>query len=443
MPVPWPTAPPTAAERASYADALPQPFWLERLPAREPEPVLTGTIDADLCIVGGGFTGLWAALHALADQPDRDIAVLEARTVGFGASGRNGGFVMPSLTHGRQNGLSRFADEIDLLERLGRENLRGLVEDLERHAIECDLELTGDLLPIVAPYQDAWLEEERELAERFGREVEIFPDAEAMQAEVTSPIYRSGIWTKDDGGVLDPAKLVVGLLRAALDAGVRVYEETEATGLETLPDGVAVRARTGEVRARRALLATSAFPPLLRAIRHYVVPVYDYALMTEPLSPAQRDAVGWRRRQGIGDGANQFHYYRLTDDDRILWGGFDAVYRFGGPVRDDLDDHEPTFGRLVQNFFIFPQLEGIRFTHRWGERSTPAVASRCSSARPMAGGSRTPPDTRDSASGRPGSAPGWRSICSTGAAPRRRAPGMSRANRCRSRRSRCGPPSSS
>jgi glycine/D-amino acid oxidase-like deaminating enzyme len=367
MPVPWPTAPPTAAERASYADASPQPFWLERLPSREPEPGLTGTIDADLCIVGGGFTGLWAALQARADDPHRDVVVLEARTAGFGASGRNGGFLMPSLTHGRRNGLSRFADEIDLLERLGRENLRGLVEDVKDHAIDCDLELTGVLLPIVAPYQDAWLQEERELAERFGCEVEIFPDAEAMQAEVTSPIYRSGIWTKDDGGVLDPAKLVVGLLRAALDAGVRVYEETEATGLETRPDGVAVRARNGEVRARRALLATSAFPPLLRAIRHYVVPVYDYALMTEPLSPAQRDAVGWRRRQGIGDGANQFHYYRLTDDDRILWGGFEAVYRFGGPVRDDLNDHGPTFGRLAQNFFTtFPQLEGIRFTHRWG-----------------------------------------------------------------------------
>ena len=97
------------------------------------------------------------------------------------------------------------------------------------------------------------------------------------------------------------------------------------------------------------------------------MPVYDYALMTEPLSAAQQTSIGWRHRQGIGDGGNQFHYYRLTSDDRILWGGYDAVYRFRGPVRDDLDDHEPTFGRLAQNFFTtFPQLEGIRFTHRWG-----------------------------------------------------------------------------
>jgi glycine/D-amino acid oxidase-like deaminating enzyme len=367
MTTPWPMIPPTAAERATYADAVTQPFWLERLPARAPAPALSGTVDADLCIVGGGFTGLWAALQAKADAPDRDVVLLEARTVGFGASGRNGGFIMPSLTHGRSNGLTRFADEIDLLERLGRANLRDLIADLDRYAIECDLELTGELTPSVAPYQDAMVAEERELAERFGYEVEMFDDAESIQAEIASPIFRAGIWVKDDGGIVDPAKLAVGLLGAALRQGVRVYEQTAATGLFDLADGVEVRTEGGAVKARRALLGTSAFPPLVRAMRRYVAPVYDYALVTEPLTREQRDAIGWRRRQGIGDGGNQFHYYRLTADDRILWGGFDAVYRFRGPVRDELDDHDPTFGRLAQNFrTAFPQLEGIRFSHRWG-----------------------------------------------------------------------------
>ena len=123
----------------------------------------------------------------------------------------------------------------------------------------------------------------------------------------------------------------------------------------------------GRVRARGALLATSAFPPLLRAIRRYIVPVYDYALVTEPLSAAQRDAIGWRRRQGLSDGANQFHYYRLTPDDRILFGGYDAVYRFGGPVDPVHDDDAHSFARLSPHFFhTFPQLEGLRFAHRWG-----------------------------------------------------------------------------
>jgi glycine/D-amino acid oxidase-like deaminating enzyme len=123
----------------------------------------------------------------------------------------------------------------------------------------------------------------------------------------------------------------------------------------------------GVVNARRVLLATSAYPPLVRAIGRYVAPVYDYALVTEPLDPRMREAIGWTGRQGISDLGNRFHYYRLTADWRILWGGYDAVYRYGGPVGPELDDHEPTFAKLSQHFFTtFPQLEGLRFSHRWG-----------------------------------------------------------------------------
>src|SRR4051795_3782789 len=117
-----PTRPPAGAAAARrYGPARRAP--------RPPPPPLRGRVDADLCIVGGGFTGLWAALHAKADDPARDVAVLEADTIGFGASGRNGGFLLGSLTHGIENGLSRFRDEIAALERLGRENLAGLRAD--------------------------------------------------------------------------------------------------------------------------------------------------------------------------------------------------------------------------------------------------------------------------------------------------------------------------
>jgi len=121
------------------------------------------------------------------------------------------------------------------------------------------------------------------------------------------------------------------------------------------------------VRARRVLLATGASPPLLRRVRAWVLPVYDYVLVTEPLTEAQWAAVGWRRRQGLADMGNQFHYYRPTADGRILFGGYDAVYRFGGPMGPHLDEHEPTFARLSQHFAAtFPQLADVRFTHRWG-----------------------------------------------------------------------------
>src|SRR3954451_23992294 len=144
--MPWPETPPTAAHRAAYRDAEPLPFW--RRPATEPAAPLLGRTDADLCIVGGGFTGLWAALYAKEHAPERDVVLLEAETAGFGASGRNGGFVIASLTHGIDNGLARFASEMPALERLALENSDGLVSDFGRHGIDCNFEPTGELLAL-------------------------------------------------------------------------------------------------------------------------------------------------------------------------------------------------------------------------------------------------------------------------------------------------------
>lgn len=363
---PWPSTPPTAAQRAAYADAEPRPFWLDGERSAAPLPPLTGGADADLCIVGGGFTGLWAALHAKADDPDRDVVLLEAETAGFGASGRNGGFAIASLTHGIGNGMERFAGEMETLERLGRENFEGLKADVARHAIACELEETGELTVALEPHEESWLDEEAELLARFGHDVERL-DGAAMRAEIASPLYRGGLWDRTGAAILDPGALARGLRDAALRAGVRIFEHTSAAALRTEGDGVVAVAPQGRVRARRVLLATSAFPPLVPALRRYVVPVYDYVLVTEPLSPAQREAIGWRRRQGVGDAANRFHYYRLTADGRILWGGYDAIYRFRGPVGPEHDERDATFARLSQHFFTtFPQLEGLRFTHRWG-----------------------------------------------------------------------------
>jgi len=363
---PWSASAPSAAHRAAYADALVQPLWLDALPARTPQPALAERTVADLCIVGGGYTGLWAALHAKRAQPQRDVVLLEAATVGFGASGRNGGFLAGSLTHGTANGLARFAGEMEVLERLAAENFAALRADLEQHGIDCAYEDTGHLAVALEPHELEWLEEEAALLRRFGHEVELL-DGEAVRREVASPTYLGGLWVRSGAALVDPARLATGLLDAALRAGVRVHEHSAALTLRDAGDAIEVATTAGAVRARRVLLATSAFPPLLRAIRRYLAPVYDYVLATEPLDAAQRAAIGWQARQGLEDLGNQFHYYRLTPDDRILWGGYDAVYRYGGPVGGHLDDHDATFATLSRNFFTtFPQLEGIRFSHRWG-----------------------------------------------------------------------------
>jgi glycine/D-amino acid oxidase-like deaminating enzyme len=188
-----------------------------------------------------------------------------------------------------------------------------------------------------------------------------------MRRELDSPLYRGGVWDKTGAGILDPAKLADGLRQAAIRLGVRIHEGTPAQSLTDAGRHVEITTAHGTVRARHVLLATSAYPPLLKQMKRYIAPVYDYALVTEPLTTEQHSAIGWRNRQGVGDGANQFHYYRLTTDNRMLWGGYDAVYRFNGPVNPELDDHDPTFAKLSQHFFTaFPQLEDIKFTHRWG-----------------------------------------------------------------------------
>jgi glycine/D-amino acid oxidase-like deaminating enzyme len=362
----WPQAPPAPEHRAAYAEAVPRPYWLDRLPARPPRPWVEGLLHADLCIVGGGFTGLWAALAAKRRDPGREVVLVEAETIGYGASGRNGGFVSDSLTHGLANGLARFAGEMDILNRLGLENYAGFCADIAELGIDCDLEAGDEITVALAPHELPWMEEEAELLRRFGHEAAVL-DADQMRAEVASPMYVGGVVNRTGAALVDPGKLARGLSEAAERLGVRVLEHSPARGLTTSGAALDVVTDHGRVRADRVLLGTSAYPSLIRRVGRYIAPVYDYVLVTEPLTATQRDQIGWRGRQGLSDAGNQFHYYRLTADDRILWGGYDAVYRFGGPVQPQLDDYDPTFARLSQHFFAtFPQLAGIRFSHRWG-----------------------------------------------------------------------------
>jgi glycine/D-amino acid oxidase-like deaminating enzyme len=354
------------AIRRSYADAKPRPFWLDQADAPEATEPLAGEHEADLVIVGGGLTGLWAALLAREEEPQRDVVLLEGERIAFGASGRNGGFMDASLTHGIENGVARWPDEMPELERLGRENFAAVKEAIARHGIEAHVEHTGELAFATAPYQAKYIPAMVETARSFGWAAEAL-DADEARAEVHSPTYHGGVYLPDSCAVLDPARLAWGLAAAARNAGARVFERSQVVSLE--PDGAGVVAQThgGSVRARRAVLATSAFPPLVRAIRRYVVPVWDYVLVSEPLDAAQRQAIGWQHRQGLTDLGNQFHYYRLTRDDRILWGGYDAVYNFRNAMGPHLDERPATFELLAGHFFeTFPQLEGLRFSHRWG-----------------------------------------------------------------------------
>ena len=341
---------------ASLADARSTPFWLDRDERPEPRPGLDGDLTADLAVVGGGFSGLWAALCAKERDPRRDVVLLEGKRIGWAATGRNGGFCSASLTHGPENGAQHFPAELDRLERLGRQNLDEIEAAVARYGIDCGFERTGSLTVATEPYQ----------VERLRHGGGRFLEREAVRAEVDSPTYLAGL-ESEDTALVDPAALAWGLAAAAERHGVRIVEGTEAIGVARTPTGVDVTTRRGTVHAARVALGTNVFPSLVRRLRLYTVPVYDYVLVTEPLTAEQRASVRWARRQGVDDAGNQFHYYRLTRDDRILWGGYDAVYYFGRRVRPAYDQRPATFAKLAGHFFsTFPQLEGLRFTHRWG-----------------------------------------------------------------------------
>jgi glycine/D-amino acid oxidase-like deaminating enzyme len=341
--------------------AEPKPFWLDRPDAPPARAALRGEVACDLAVIGGGFSGLWTALLARESDPERSVVLVEGNRVGWAASGRNGGFCEASLTHGAANGRERFPAEFGTLQRLGAENLDAIEAALPRHGIDCDFERTGSIAVATQEYQIGGL---REFAEHDGA---TFCDAGATRAEVNSPAYLAGAWDKTSTALIHPARLAWGLAAACERLGVRIFERTPATALAGDADGVSVRVRDGVLRAGQVALGTSAFPALVRRLRPYTVPVYDYVLVTEPLGAAQRAAVGWRNRQGIWDIGNQFHYCRLTPDDRILWGGFDAIYHFGRGMRAAYDQRPATFTTLADHFFAtFPQLEGIGFSHRWG-----------------------------------------------------------------------------
>ena len=339
-----------------------KPFWLDDLGTRTSYPRHTGTTSVDLAIVGGGYTGLWTALQAKERDPSLKVTVLEGQTVGWAASGRNGGFCESTLTHGEVNGQNRFADELEQLDRLGRQNLDEIEATVAHLGLDCQFERTGSLAVAVEDYQ---LDELRDAHDGV---TEIYFDAEQIRGVIDSPTYLGGVWSTRATAMVHPARLAAELARACVEAGVEIAERSPVRAIDTeLPNGpVSLTLDGGFVHADRVAIATNAFPSLLKRYRLHTVPVYDHVLMTEPLTDEQLASIGWKGRQGIADLANQFHYYRLSGDNRILWGGYDAVYHYGGRIRREYEDRPQTFRTLANHFFTtFPQLEGVRFSHRW------------------------------------------------------------------------------
>ncbi|MDX1786324.1 MAG: FAD-dependent oxidoreductase, partial [Roseovarius sp.] len=256
-----------------YAEATPRPYWAETVAAPVAPPVLEGDISCDLAIIGGGFTGLWSALKATERFAGARIALLEGETLGNAASGRNGGFCAPSISHGVSNAVARWPGEADTLVRLGRENLDAFEADLTEYAIDGGFERRGKLNVAATPWQVDGLRAMQASYARFGIETELLEGA-ALDARLNSPRYTAGLF-EPNYALVNPAKLVNGLARAAMARGVEIYQDSRVTALRSDGDGVRLTTAQGTVCAKQVILATNAAVPLLWRLRPAIIPIWD------------------------------------------------------------------------------------------------------------------------------------------------------------------------
>ena len=340
-------------------------FWVQTAGAYHPNPSLAGDHKADVVIIGGGFAGLSTAYHLKRLDQGMEVVVLEAEYVGYGASGRNGGFSMTvfgvSLTvthmlHGRERTRDAYRYMVDAV---------GYLENLvQEHGLDCDFQRSGFLRIATTPGYVRRIQEEMELAQRIGLDGIEWWEADRAREEVHSPVVMGG-WWEPRCALVNPAKLARELKRLAESAGAKVYEHSRVQWVEEVAGGVVVQTRTGRVRANKVVFATNAWSHLFPWTQRFQVPAWTYMIATEPLTPEQWASIGWQRRMGIEDARNLIHYLRPSPDGRLLVGGGPVPLSFGRRMRADRNagalQHLQTFMHT-----LFPQLRGVRVTHHWG-----------------------------------------------------------------------------
>lgn len=351
-------------------DAKARPLWHDPDIMPEVLPALAADETCELLIVGGGFTGLWAAMQAKERRPDADIILIEQTFIGDGASGRCGGFLNASLAHGESNVDHRFADEADRLRDLGKQNMKELLETLERFDIDARYEQTGVMVVALDSRSAITLQAEYEEEKAKGNDVVWF-DQEEVREQVNSPTFFGGLWhRRGQDGVVDPGRLCWGLKDVLLNRlGVRIFEGTRFLDIETLgTDRMKVRCEGGDIVADKVLMATNAFTSPLKQVRRSIIPIWDYQIATEPLTEDQLERIGWgKSRHALSDYRNMFHYFRMTKDNRITYGGGGLVrYYFKRGIDRKYADVPRIYECLAKEFFkTFPQLDDVKFSNKW------------------------------------------------------------------------------
>jgi len=332
---------------------------------------MAGPTEADVAILGAGFTGLWTAYYLLTQDPSLRVVVLEAEIAGFGASGRNGAWCSAGFPVHPRELQRRFGCEAArelLLE------MRGAVEEVGRVAraeeIDAHYFRGGQLRVARGPSQLPAIENAYESLRRLGLERDLrLLDADQTARRVRITDARGALYNPHCASI-HPARLARGLARTVERLGGEIFEQTPVTDFEgggKNGSGPRLVTDSGEVRARTIVLAGEAYLVRLRKLRRQLLPIYSLIVLTEPLSEEQWAEIGWEGRECVASNRHTVDYLSRSEDGRILFGGRGAPYHYGSRIKDDYDRHEPTH-RMLRSTARgwFPSLEGTRFTHAWG-----------------------------------------------------------------------------
>lgn len=342
---------------------MPVSFWMSQLP-RPSRPALSGDIDVDVCIVGGGYTGLWSAYWLKRSDPGLRVVVVERHHVGFGASGRNGGWASAELA-----GMDRMLGDPRTREGMVRtyrhmvSAVAELGEVAAEEGIDCGYARGGTVVAATRPAHVAYLRHSVDVARGAGiGEADVAWLDPAAAAEHVTPTRLFGALYTPHCAAVDPARLVLGLAAAVERRGGTIYEGTPG---EPVPGGV--RTPGGMVRAERVIQAVEAYRTALPGQRRSVIPVYSLMVMTEPLSEAVWSSIGLGRRQTFSDGRRLIIYAQRTSDGRFAFGGRGAPYHYGSRIEPGFDLDRDTFDSIRRTMTdLFPVLSGIDVVGEWG-----------------------------------------------------------------------------
>ncbi|NOZ75108.1 MAG: FAD-dependent oxidoreductase [FCB group bacterium] len=342
----------------------PLSLWLDLFGDYHPQPDLQEHVSVDVAIIGGGFTGVATAFELKKADPNLNVALLEAKTVGYGASGRNGSFAMTVVGLGfGVTAMLRGKDYVRRAHGYMMKAVDGLEELIHAENLDCDMIRPGFLRTATTQSYIKRIQHDVKLMNELGFDDITWISPEEVRQRVDSTVYLGAMW-EPRLLLINPAKLVRAERDLALRRGVRIYENSPVVTITSQPQFTITTPR-GSVTAEKVVFATNGYSHLFPQLKRKQVPAFTYMIATEPLSDRQLEPIGWQGKEGIEDARNLIHYYRLTPDQRIVLGGGPVGLTWANSLYGDSD--RDAWRHLEEHLvWLFPSLKGVQVTHRWG-----------------------------------------------------------------------------